>query len=61
MMHAFIQSLKSGGVGLNLTNANTVFMVNDCFRLEHLPRVLKGFPIISRWIAGGVWRVKIKP
>jgi len=56
-------SLKAGGVGLNLTNANYAFMVSGS-----LPSVsLTGKFVftnrtmsLSRWIAGGILRLKIK-
>jgi hypothetical protein len=54
-------SLKAGGVGLNLTNANYAFMVNGSPPPVHsagefTDRVL-GFP---RWIVGGTRRWKVK-
>ena len=56
-------SLKAGGVGLNLTNANYAFMVGDT-----LPSVTSAGKMaftnrmvtFSRWIAGGTLRLKIK-
>lgn len=56
-------SLKAGGVGLNLTNANHAFMVSrplsftpPAGKLVFTGRMV-AFP---RWIAGGTQRLKIK-
>ena len=56
-------SLKAGGVGLNLTNANYAFMVSSS-----LPSVPPAGKLVftnrtmtfSRWIAGGTLRLKVK-
>lgn len=45
----FIVSLKAGGVGLNLTVANFVFMVSVLHVLEGSIKTL-----VCRWIAGGI-------
>ena len=57
-------SLKAGGVGLNLTNANYAFMVSDSLppapsagELVFTSGRMVTFP---RWIAGGTRRLKIK-
>jgi len=56
-------SLKAGGVGLNLTNANHAFMVSDS--LSTVPSAGK-LVLISRtmafyrWTAGGTLRLKVK-
>lgn len=56
-------SLKAGGVGLNLTNANYAFMVSGPFpstpsmgKLVLTDRTVT----FSRWIAGGMQRLRIK-
>jgi len=46
----FIISLRAGGVGLNLTSANHVFMVSSCLRKWTKTEI---FP---RWTAGGTPR-----
>jgi len=56
-------SLKAGGVGLNLTNANHAFMVSDS--LSTVPSAGKLVLInrtvtFYRWIAGGTLRLKVK-
>lgn len=38
----FAISLKAGGVGLNLTNANHVFMVGDLSMLDRLVLTING-------------------
>ena len=52
-------SLKAGGVGLNLTNANHAFMVG-CLSLLRIPREIWFSSAFHRWIAGGTRRSKAK-